>query len=244
MTHLSQEDLVLYYYGECGDADPVARHLSECESCRGLLTSLQRVLNIVDAMPVPERGPEYGERVWRNISRHLPARKRFRFLTGPWQWAAASAAMAGLLIAAFLAGRYYPPARSVPTPIAAIDPQTQQRILDLAVGDYLDRSQVVLTELANANPGKALDISSEQERAADLLTENRLYRQTAERTGNEVMAGVLDELERVLLEISHAPSRLEPGQVDELHQRLRAEGVLFRIRVLGSTVRNQKPHQL
>jgi hypothetical protein len=244
MSHLSEEELVLYYYGETGDAGPVRNHLAECESCRGVLASLQRVLNMVDTMPVPERGPEYAERVWQQISGRLGVRRRFRFLTGSWRWAAAATAMAGLLIAAFLAGRSSQPTHVAPAPIAAIDPQLQQRILDLAVGDYLDRSQIVLTELANANPEKALDISSEQQRAADLLTENRLYRQTAAHTGNEMMAGVLDELERVLLEISHAPSRLEPGQVEEFHRRLRAEGVLFRIRVLGSTVRNQEPHKL
>ena len=86
------------------------------------------------------------------------------------------------------------------------------------MGDYLDRSQMVLIELANASPGAGLDISSEQERAANLLIENRLYRQTALQTGDAVVAGVLEELERVLLEISHAPSRLEPGQVDDLRQ--------------------------
>jgi hypothetical protein len=89
-----------------------------------------------------------------------------------------------------------------------------------------------------------LDISSEQERAANLLIENRLYRQTALQTGDAVVAGVLEELERVLLEISHAPSRLEPGQVDDLRRRLRTEGILFRIRVLGSTVRNPDEHKL
>jgi hypothetical protein len=150
--------------------------------------------------------------------------------------------VATLLVAAFLAGRYYPAARG-PVRMAA-DPQAQERILRLAVGDYLDRSQMVLIELANASPRAGLDISSEQERAANLLIENRLYRQTALQTGDAVVAGVLEELERVLLEISHAPSRLEPAQVDDLRRRLRAEGILFRIRVLGSTVRNQDEHKL
>jgi hypothetical protein len=59
-----------------------------------------------------------------------------------------------------------------------------------------------------------------------------------------MLAGVLDELERVLLEIAHAPSRLEPAQLDDLRLRLRSDGILFRIRVLGSTVRNQDAHKL
>ena len=44
-------------------------------------------------------------------------------------------------------------------------PQAGERVLLVAVGDYLERSQMVLFELANANPKDPLDISAEQERA-------------------------------------------------------------------------------
>jgi hypothetical protein len=242
MTHVSNEELILHYYGEAEDPAPVDRHLDECPECRAVYGSLERVLNVMEALPVPERSAGYGGQVWQRLESHLPIRTRFRFWTSPVRWAAAGAALATLLVAAFLAGRHYPAARG-PVRMAA-DPQAQERILRLAVGDYLDRSQMVLIELANASPRARLDISSEQERAANLLIENRLYRQTALQTGDAVVAGVLEELERVLLEISHAPSRLEPAQVDDLRRRLRAEGILFRIRVLGSTVRNQDEHKL
>ena len=55
-----------------------------------------------------------------------------------------------------------------------------------------------------------LDISAEKERAADLVSESRLYRQTAAHTGDTAVAGVLDDIDRVLLEIAHGPSRLAP----------------------------------
>jgi hypothetical protein len=83
-----------------------------------------------------------------------------------------------------------------------------------------------------------MDISAEQERAQDLVSESRLYRQTALRTGDTAVADVLDDLDRVLLEIAHAPSRMTPGDLEELRQRLKAEGILFKIRVLGSKVQN------
>ncbi|HEY1493483.1 MAG TPA: hypothetical protein VGF49_03035, partial [Candidatus Solibacter sp.] len=139
---------------------------------------------------------------------------------------------------AFFAGRTYPGGHQ-PAKLAAVDAQAGQRVLLVAVGDYLERSQMVLIELANANPKAALDITSEQERAVDLVTETRLYRQTAEHTGDTQITGVLDELERVLVDITHAPSNISPQQLQELRQRLEAEGILFKIRVLGSNVRNQ-----
>ena len=98
----------------------------------------------------------------------------------------------------------------------------------------------MLTELSNASAAGPLDISFEQERAANLLGENRLYRQSAAGAGDAIVAGVLDELERVLLEIEHAPSRISPMELDELRLRLKAEGILFKLRVLGSNVRNQQ----
>jgi hypothetical protein len=251
MSHLSDQDLILHYYGETEDPAPVERHLDACSHCRAAYGALERVLNVVDSIPVPERGATYESDVWRRVQPlvgqafSLPARFRV-FGRAALLWPAA-VAFASLLLVALVVGRGFHPSRSPqPRPSAelAADPQLRDRVLRSAVADYLDRSGIVLVELVNANPDASLDISSEQERATDLLTESRLYQQTALRAGDNVVAGVLDELERVLLEISHAPSRLEPAQLEDLRRRLRSEGVLFRIRVLGATVRNQDAHKL
>ncbi|HEX3877104.1 MAG TPA: hypothetical protein VHW24_08970 [Bryobacteraceae bacterium] len=253
MNHLTEEELVLHYYGEEGDALTADRHLEECPHCRETFASLQRVLNVVDSLPVPERGPEYGAEVWRRVSPSIPARRKWLGALlpsfearpmAPWRWAAAAAAMACLLVAAFYAGRFYQPGSPVkqPTMIAtktapAGDPQVKERVLLVAVGDYLERSQMVLIELANADPKGKLDISDEQERAAGLVSESRLYRQTAEHTGDATVAGTLDEIDRVLLDIAHGPSELSSVELDGLRKRLKSEGILFKIRVLGSKVR-------
>jgi hypothetical protein len=240
-THLTEEQLVLRYYGEEGDTLAAEQHLEECGECRHTYASLQRVLNVVDSLPIPERGADYGGQVWRRIEPRIPARRRLFWFTPPARWAAAGAAFAGLLVMAFFAGRFYPQgAPSRPGQIASTDPKAGERILLVAVGDYLERSQMVLFELVNASPQGAMDISAEQERAGDLASESRLYRQTALRTGETAVANVLDDLSRVLLEIAHAPSRMTPEDLQQLRQRLEAEGILFKIRVLGSTVRNQE----
>jgi hypothetical protein len=243
MNHLTEEQFVLYYYGEGDGSAGVREHLDACETCRAEFASLQRVLNIVDAAPVPERAANYGEQVWRRLEPHLGGRGGgwARWLA-PMRWPmrhwAATAAMAGLVIAAFLAGRYYPKPQTSPQIAAA--GQVRERILLVAVGDHLERSQMVLVELVNAHPGQGLDISSEQERAGDLVAENRLYRQTAARTGDANVAGVLDELEPVLLEIANGPARLTAEEVDKLRLRIEGDGILFKVRVVGSTVRHRE----
>ncbi|HWC98114.1 MAG TPA: hypothetical protein VG456_15245 [Candidatus Sulfopaludibacter sp.] len=240
MNHLTEEQLILHYYGEEGDTLAAEHHLDECPGCREMFSSLQRVLNVVDSLPVPDPGAEYATRVWSQIEGRLPVRRRFQVPVLSWRWLAAGAAFAGLLVAAFLAGRFYPQPAKPQTMAAAADPQHGERVLLVAVGDYLERSQMVLIELTNAHPQKAMDITSQQERAGDLVSESRLYRQTAEHTGDHAVAGVLEELDRVLLDITHAPSKLSPGELETLRQRLEAEGILFKIRVMGSNVRNQE----
>jgi hypothetical protein len=234
MNHLSEEQLILHYYGETGDTLECEFHLDECSECREVYASLQRVLNVVDGLPLPDPGEDYGARVWQRIEPQIPHHRRWWFAAG-WRWAAAAAVCASLLVAAFLAGRVYP--RPTAANQVAADTQAREHVLRVAVGDYLERSQMVLVELTNANPSGPLDISAEQERAGDLVTETRLYRQTADRMGDTRIATVLDELEPVLVDISHAPSDIAPEQLATLRQRVQDDDILFKIRVVGSNVR-------
>ncbi|HYL39532.1 MAG TPA: hypothetical protein VEV17_26680 [Bryobacteraceae bacterium] len=241
MKHLSQEQLVLFYYGEPAEAAGIEDHLAACQTCRAEFRSLQLVLNTVDSAPVPERNAAYGEAVWRRIEGGLhvrPPRRAFHW----WIWAPA---MAVLVLSAFLAGRLS--RRGEATGAAQNQPsqqnlqQVRERILLVAVGDHLERSQMVLAELSNAPEQKGkLDISDERELAAELVDDNRLYRQTARATGDAAVASVLDDLERVLLEIAHSPSEIYSGQLADLRQQIESRGLLFRVRVLGSRVRDEE----
>ena len=61
MNHLTEEQLILHYYGEEGDsaapteALAAEQHLESCPECRDHYSSLVRVLNVVDALPVPDQ---------------------------------------------------------------------------------------------------------------------------------------------------------------------------------------------
>jgi hypothetical protein len=244
MNHLNEEQFVLYYYGE-GDGSPAVRaHLDACAACRAEYASLQRVLNVVDSAPVPERGAGYGAQVWSRLQPSLrwdrpPGLSWLKLSWWPARHWAAAALVATLVVAAFLAGRYYPKAQPTAQQTANAG-QVRERILLVAVGDHLERSQTVLLEVVNAQPGQPLDVASERERAGDLVAENRLYRQTAARTGDTRVASLLDDLEPVLLEIAHGPDRLTPEAVESLRQRIEGDGILFKVRVVGSTMRHRE----
>lgn len=233
-SHVSEEQLVLFYYGESTEASGIESHMAECEACRSDFRTLQLVLNTVDSAPVPERNGEYGKTVWGRLEKQLASRKRRSFMQW-WIWAPA---MAALVLTAFLAGRW---SHKTDAQVVATNQQIRERILLVAVGDHLERSQMVLAELTNAADGKGkLDISDERQTAEQLLDDNRLFRQTARSTGATAVASVLDDLERVLLEISHSPSEVSNDQLDELRQEIESRGLLFKVRVLGSQVREQE----
>jgi len=239
MNHLTLEQFVLYYYGEGDGLPEVREHLDACEACRAEYAGLQRVLNVVDAAPVPERVPDYGSQVWNRLQPMLGMRRRWTWpLLWPVRHWAAAVAVTVLVVAAFLAGRYYPKEPSGAQ--MANSGQVRERILLVAVGDHLERSQTVLLEVVNAHPGESLDVASERARAGDLVAENRLYRQTAARTGDTRVASVLDELEPVLLEIAHGPDKLTPEELESLRKRIEGDGILFKVRVAGSAVRHRE----
>ncbi len=115
----------------------------------------------------------------------------------------------------------------------------RERVLLIAVGDHLERSQMVLVELSHAETSGELDISAERQLADDLLASNRLYRQTAQQMGQANVAGVLDELERVLVELARGPSTVSMQQLADIQQRIESQGILFKVKVIGSEIRQQ-----
>ena len=234
MSHPSQDDLILYYYGEAGASASVESHLASCPSCAGAFAALRADLSAVTEDEVPARGEDHGRRVWRGLQPRLGSRPAERRAPAFRWWA--PAALAASLLAAFLVGRHFP---AGPSP-APISPQGRDRIFVVMVGDHLERSEMVLLEVVNAEGKGPVDVRAAQESAENLVAANRLFRLSARRSGEPGVASVLDELERVLLEVAHGPSQLGPEQRAQLRRRLESGDILFKVRVLESTMRSRE----
>ena len=245
MTHYSEDDLILHYYGEDGRRrGPIADHLETCAECGAAYRALATVLQALPASEPPERGDQYGLEVWQRIRHQLPepAAPGWAAWLG-WRQAGLAAAAASLVVAAFLAGRLSPrpasPARPVAADARGAAADASTRIRDAAISDHLERSERVLLDLMNAR-GPDADVHTEQAWAGDLINSNRLYRDAALRAGDTAVAGVLDELERSLLEIVHGPSTLTPAELQALRTRLDAAALLFKVRVLHDELRGRE----
>jgi len=236
--HLTDDELMLHHYGESEDSARAAAHLDACATCRAAYDAVIGALEAADAEGVPEPAPDYERRVWERLRPRLEATRRGARFAGIVRRTAAFGALAAALLLAFALGRMSrPPVVQVAQPISA---PARERILLVAVGEHLERSQMVLIELQNAEPGDSVDISSERQRAADLVPANRLYRSAAQNAGEPGMAGVLDELERVLVEIAASPDAISSQELDGLRRRIEAQGILFKVQVVGSRVRDRE----
>jgi hypothetical protein len=255
MKHPKEEELIAYHSGEEADRVGIAGHVADCPECRAELERIDAVLEAITSIAVPDPGEDYGQRVWQQIAPRLPEKRErwwsslffgrpkcVNWLT-PQRWVAAGA-IAALIIAAFLAGRATKHS-AVGEVAGAVDQgKVRERVLIMAVGEHLGRSEMVLVELANAEPQgagqKQVNISGEQRRAEDLLEENRLYRQTALEQGDTALAGVLDELERTLLDVAHSPQQPTAAQLEGMRQRIESRGILFKVRVVGKELQQRE----
>jgi hypothetical protein len=239
MQHLTEEQLVSHHYRDADAPAWAKEHLAACGSCAAQYDTLRRVLALVSDAPVPERGSNYGEEVWNRLRWKLGANRRRR----GWQSALAAAAMIAIV---FLSGYYWRARRAADEDVAAVTAPTatmvasnepdhdRTRILLLVVGDHLDTSQRVLLEVANANPDAPLDNSTQQKRAEDLVSANRIYRLAAVQRGDERIAQLLTDLEPILIEVSHAGATLEGKQLTDLQKRIESKGLLFKVRVTNA----------
>src|SRR5882762_7963929 len=119
--------------------------------------------------------------------------------------------------------------------------KVRERVLVVAVGEHLGKSEMILMELSNAQPvaagNKLINISTEQKRAEDLVEENRLYQQTARSNGDTAMASTLDELQRILLDVANSPDEVTPAQFESIQKRIAEQGILLKVRVVRQELR-------
>jgi hypothetical protein len=245
MTHCTEDDLILHYYGEEPRRSAIRTHLARCPECSAAYSSIADTLQFVVEPEVPERDDSYSLEVWSRIRARLPERPDpwWRSSFGwafRWEAITVMATMATVVVAALMAGRVWP--RAAPEGAAApssIDAAAGARVRLAAIGDHLERSERVLLDLVNAG-GDRVNLSDQQTWAAELIDSNRLYRYTATQAEDPFVAGVLDDLERSLLDIVHGPSAPTPAELDAVRTRLDAATVLFKVRVLADELHERE----
>ncbi|MBN8729560.1 MAG: hypothetical protein J0L64_03400 [Acidobacteria bacterium] len=238
--HAREEELIAHYYGCEEPGAETGAHVAGCAECREALEQLKSELAVVSQLETPRREAGYEDQVWARLTLAEPALGRRR---GWWRmsWGlprvlALTGAMAALVAVSFLAGRY---SQSVTAPVAGAGngPEAQKSVLAAALEGHLASSERILLDVVNSGvDGTGWD--SQRVRAEALVDANRLYRLTAGRQGQLALESVLEDLERVLIELAHAPEGTHAGGIQD---RILDQELVFKLRILQFRLREQPP---
>jgi len=259
--HISDEDLLLDYYGEITpEQRAVMRaHLESCAECRALDRELRAVLALVDSEPMPEVPPGFEREMWARLEPVVSGSSRTSVVSGfsrtnevhlkadttkpdtTWsfefpRWALA-ASVAALAVGSFALGRIWDTPTTSPQQVANSDArELSERMLRSEVEEHLERSQRVLVELANTDDSAPVLLASDRERAADLVAAGRLYRRSAEEMGDADTRDLIEDVERVLVEIANGPDVESSNDLSQVRARIVDQDLIFRLRVITAAM--------
>jgi hypothetical protein len=249
MRNITDDDLVLLYYGEHENSD-LAVKVAESEELSARYEVLCNELQLADAYVPPQRGDNYGADVWQKISPRLNAesapsggrlRSWFASLSQPRFSLTGALSMLVVAVLAFTLGRNDGPENiSVPgeqissttLALAGID---SKRLLTHSASAHLEQVNLVLTQFANTTESSP----NEAAHATDMLVANRLYRQAAESRGNHKLANFLAELEPLLIELAYEAQSGSLATRERMQREVR-DGLLFRLRVMNKQLNNSE----
>jgi putative zinc finger protein len=246
----SAGNIELYFYGEL---DATARasieaHLQRCGECTHALEELRLIRDALATRP-DVSAPESGD--WSSFMARLDSSIRMERGTRTVETLAAPPprpryvsylAMAALLtlvtasVTVALRSRHGEPAPSdssvahvpkVPPAISKVPPENPTADFEALSEEHFERSKLVVLGLATKDPADehALDWAYERELASSLLDDTRMYRLAAEDRGLTNIAGVMRDLELVLLQTSMTDEK-DPGALRRIQRVIQKRDLL------------------
>lgn len=247
----------LFFYDELSEAEraSVEEHIRGCRQCSTAYDELKVIRAALAARP-DVAAPPSDE--WSGFMARLDAAVRLephtpvvvalaprpavvrRPLVGLLATAALLAVVAASVFLASQAGRRtIEPAATPPAAIAegAVDEAARFQTGLASVGArHLERSKLVVLGLATREAGgaDASDWAYERELATSLLNDTRLYRLAAEDRGLTSLAGVMRDLELVLLQTAMAEASDETA-LPQIQRLIRKRGLVQKMDGVGTT---------
>ncbi|MFN2598880.1 MAG: zf-HC2 domain-containing protein [Pyrinomonadaceae bacterium] len=128
------------------------------------------------------------------------------------------------------------PAELVETQLASLSSQIEPN--DLSTARHVEQAQVLLRSFRNSRAGgepSASDVAYEKRRAGELLFRNIVLRREAESKGNVAVASLLDNLEPILIDISHLPDRPAQDDMRAINERMRRKNIVAMLQVADAS---------
>jgi hypothetical protein len=261
MYHLTDEDLILHFYGEGGPSEErrIDDHLAGCSECRQAWAELGETLKLVDAAKVPEPGEGFERVMWARIQGALPESgiAVSTWSVSRWMPALGMAAAVVLAVAIGYAWRashdpHDAAAPAITTTSASTSgpaivrtsatdmKKTRERVLLAALSEHFQQTEVLLTEIMNSPDSGPSEVDFERTSAGDLVASGRLYRVTAQENGDLQLARMLDDLEGVLVEVARGPEHVARKDFQSLRTRIGDQNLLFKVRAVSTQIQQRQ----
>jgi hypothetical protein len=248
----SSGTIELYFYEELSPAerDGFEQHLATCRPCRDALEELGVIRAALAARPVVSAPPE-GD--WSRFMSRLddairnrevprvvalqrqPAQTRYS-LAG---YLAMAALLALVTLSVLFVTRSRDAATTPPPPATAdaspVPSANDDRAFAALSGEHFERSKLVVLGLATKDAGstKSADWMYERQLATSLLSDTRLYRLAAEDRGLQTLAGVMRDLELVLLQTS-LTDETDPASLPQIQRLIHKRDLLEKMDVVST----------
>jgi hypothetical protein len=243
----------LYFYDELDrlERQSIADHVESCRDCRAVLADLAVIRTALAERRVvsaPAAGDWSGfmsrldaaiasERTGRGDAPTVELSSRSPYLT--YLAVAALLALVTFSVATALRSTVTPVTPDVagvsPSLPAAVAPDDARAFRTLS-DEHFDRSKLVVLGLATKDTerGQAADWAYERTLATSLLNDTRIYRLTAEDRGLTALAGVMRDLELVLLQTSLTDEK-DPDSLPQLQRLIEKRDLLEKMDVVTTT---------
>lgn len=246
----------LYFYDELDGVErqSIADHLGSCSHCRAALADLAVIRTALAERPVVSEPPAgdwsgfmsrldasiAGERTGRGDAQtFVRLSSRPPYLT--YLAVAALLALVTFSVALALRSRVTPVMPVTPD-VAGVSPSVPAAVAPDAMAfrtlsdEHFDRSKLVVLGLATKDSarGQAADWAYERTLATSLLNDTRIYRLAAEDRGLTALAGVMRDLELVLLQTSLTDDQ-DPDSLPQLQRLIEKRDLLEKMDVVTTT---------
>ena len=247
----------LYFYGELplGERAEVQAHIGQCAECRAALDDLSVIRAALAVRPdvaTPPGGDWSGfmarlnTRIAEEGQADIPVapmkvvRISWRRRVAPYLAAAAVLALVTVSAVVTMKQRtdrtspvtlVHGEPSDAPPVVHAVSPAVAVDAGLFAVSDqHFERSKLVVLGLATKDARQA-DWAYERELAGTLLSDTRLYRAAAEERGMQSLAGVMRDLELVLLQTSMSEQR-DTASLEQLQRLIRRRDLIAKMEIV------------
>lgn len=244
----------LYFYGELtpSERDGFEQHLAMCRPCRDVLEELGVIRAALAARPAVSAPPagdwsgfmsRLADAIKREeVPRVIPFQRPFQRQASQTRHSVAGyLAMAALLALVTISVVFVMRSRgatttSSPTVTAARAPgpaARDDRAFAALSEEHFERSKLVVLGLATKDAGrtKSADWTYERQLATSLLSDTRMYRLAAEDRGLQMLAGVMRDLELVLLQAS-LTDETDPASLAQIQRLIHRRDLLEKMDVV------------